>query len=191
MTAGCARRTPSSWSSVKSQKIAGYPLRSVAQRYARIAQMSGPYKVAWLCEALLVSRERLLRLGRAAPQTWTTANGEHPVARAHPRSVCPQSSDPREPTARSCARLLRTAQPHGSPDAQGATLRSAALQVSPGAHRQPPWRADLRPTACKTSPSNGRIKSGSRMPPACSPARAGCTSSRSWMSSAGGWLAGP
>src|SRR5450759_1654666 len=38
------------------KKIAGHPLRSAAQRYARIEQMSGQYKVAWLCEALLVSR---------------------------------------------------------------------------------------------------------------------------------------
>ena len=38
------------------KKIAGHPLRSAAERYARIQQMSGQYKVAWLCEALLVSR---------------------------------------------------------------------------------------------------------------------------------------
>ena len=38
------------------KKITGHPLRSAAQRYARIEQMSGQYKVAWLCEALLVSR---------------------------------------------------------------------------------------------------------------------------------------
>src|SRR5213079_720082 len=38
------------------KKIAGHPLRSAAERYARIEQMSGQYKVAWLCEALLVSR---------------------------------------------------------------------------------------------------------------------------------------
>ncbi|MCA1607356.1 MAG: IS3 family transposase [Acidobacteria bacterium] len=36
--------------------MAGHPLRSAAQRYARIEAMSGQYKVAWLCEALLVSR---------------------------------------------------------------------------------------------------------------------------------------
>jgi hypothetical protein len=39
------------------QKIAGHPLRSATQRYARIEQMSGQYKVAWLCDALLVSRK--------------------------------------------------------------------------------------------------------------------------------------
>src|SRR5207248_11231894 len=38
------------------KKITGHPLRSAAERYARIQQMSGQYKVAWLCEALLVSR---------------------------------------------------------------------------------------------------------------------------------------
>src|SRR5207253_2820074 len=38
------------------KKIAGHPLRSAAQRYARIEQMSAQYKVAWLCEALLISR---------------------------------------------------------------------------------------------------------------------------------------
>jgi len=38
------------------KKIAGHPLRNAAERYARIEQMSGQYKIAWLCEALLVSR---------------------------------------------------------------------------------------------------------------------------------------
>src|SRR5207244_5378253 len=38
------------------KKITGHPLRSAAQRYARIEQLSGQYKLAWLCEALLVSR---------------------------------------------------------------------------------------------------------------------------------------
>src|SRR6266705_3424677 len=39
------------------KKITGHPLRSAAERYAQIDQMSGQnYKVAWLCEALLVSR---------------------------------------------------------------------------------------------------------------------------------------
>src|SRR5205823_3833120 len=32
------------------------PLRSAAERYARIEQMSGQHKIVWLCEALLVSR---------------------------------------------------------------------------------------------------------------------------------------
>ena len=39
------------------QKIAGHPLRSATQSYARIEQMSGQYKVARLCEALPVSRQ--------------------------------------------------------------------------------------------------------------------------------------
>jgi len=50
------------------KKISGILSEVPAQRYARIAQMSADqYKVAWLCEALLVSRERLLPLGGAAP----------------------------------------------------------------------------------------------------------------------------
>ncbi|MEO7724164.1 MAG: IS3 family transposase [Chthoniobacterales bacterium] len=41
---------------MKSSKNRWVPLRSAAQRYPRIDAMSGQYKVAWLCEALLVSR---------------------------------------------------------------------------------------------------------------------------------------
>jgi transposase len=41
-------------------KIAGHPLRSAAERYARIEQMSGQYKVAWLCEVLLILAQWLL-----------------------------------------------------------------------------------------------------------------------------------
>ncbi len=49
-------RTPSFGEQREVLKISGHPLRSAAQRYARIKEMSGQYKVAWLCEALLVSR---------------------------------------------------------------------------------------------------------------------------------------
>jgi putative transposase len=47
-------RPPLLYRSIK--KIPGHPLRSAAERYARIQQTSGQYKVAWLYEALLVSR---------------------------------------------------------------------------------------------------------------------------------------
>jgi transposase len=46
-------------------------------------------------------------------------------------------------------------------------------------------------TAFKASPCNGLTKSGSPMPPASSPLKAGCISSRSWMSSPGAWSVGP
>jgi hypothetical protein len=47
---------PSSWSNLNFKKIAGHAFQSAARRYARIKKMSGQYKVAWLSEALLVSR---------------------------------------------------------------------------------------------------------------------------------------
>jgi len=57
----------------------------------------------------------LLRLERAAPPTRTTPTGKHPLARAHPRGICSQSPDLRQPTIGSCAGLSGTAQPHCPP----------------------------------------------------------------------------
>src|SRR5436309_8439014 len=78
--------------------------------------------------------QRLLQLERAAPTTRTTPTGKHPLARAHPRGICSQSPDLRQPTIGSCAGLSGTAQPHCPPYALGADLRSTALQVSSGHH---------------------------------------------------------
>src|SRR5881397_3543536 len=71
--------------------------------------------------------QRLLRLERAAPPTRTAPTGKHPLARAHPRGICSQSPDLRQPTIVSCAGLSRKTQPHRPAHAQGATLRSATL----------------------------------------------------------------
>ena len=95
-------------------------------------QMSGQYKVAWLCEALLVSRSGYYDWQERRRQPGPRPGGEHPLARAHPRGVCPQSSDLRQSTAGSCAGLPGTAQPHCPSHALGADLRPAALQVSSG-----------------------------------------------------------
>ena len=65
------------------KKIAGHPLRSAAQRYARIEQMSGQYKVAWLCEALLVSRSGYYSSVERRRQPGPRATREQPFARAH------------------------------------------------------------------------------------------------------------
>ena len=111
--------------------------------------------------------QRLLRLERTAPLARLTPTGEHPLARAHPRGICSQSPDLRQPALGSCAGLSGTAQSHCPPHASGADLRPAALQIS---SRPPPTAATADPsrlTDCTTSLFDAPIKSGSAMPPQC------------------------
>jgi len=61
--------------------------------------MSGQYKVAWLCEALLVSRSGYYDWKERRHLPGFAPTGEHPLARAHPRGICSQSPDLRQPRA--------------------------------------------------------------------------------------------
>lgn len=65
------------------KKITGHLLRSAAQRYARIEQMSGQYKTAWLCEALLVSRSGYYRMSDVVspPRLVNGETAGHGIAR--------------------------------------------------------------------------------------------------------------
>ena len=64
--------------------------------------MSGSYKVAWLCEALLVSAQWLLRLEGAASEAWSTPGREQFFAPTHPGRVPAQSADLWQSTALPC-----------------------------------------------------------------------------------------
>jgi len=84
----CAPRNTKTFGATRSlKKISGHPLRSAAERYARIEAMSGQYKVAWLCEALFGFAQWLLRLGRAPTSAASTRGGKHSFTRVHPRGV--------------------------------------------------------------------------------------------------------
>jgi hypothetical protein len=113
--------------------------------------MSGQYKVALVMRGSSGLAQRLLRLERTASLAWLTPTGEHPLARAHPRGICSQSPDLRQPAPGSCAGLSGTAQSHCSSDAPGAKLCPAALQIST---QPPPTAATADParlTVCTTS----------------------------------------
>src|SRR5438094_5051680 len=110
--------------------------------------------------------QRLLRLERAAPPTRTTPTGKHPLARAHPRGICSQSPDLRQPTIGSCAGLSGTAQPHCPP----LRLEGSSLDSAPSIERPSLIAATADPsrlTDCTTSLFDAPIKSGSAMPPQC------------------------
>jgi len=126
--------------------------------------------------------QRLLRLERAAEPSWAAANGKRPVTGTHPPGVYSEPSQLWQPTFGSCAGLSRTAQSHRPHYAPRAPLHSAALQGIVSLRPTVAMADQSRPTACKTSPSDKRIKSGSPMLPASLRAKAGCTSSLFWTS---------
>ena len=74
------------------------------------------------------------KLERTAPLAWLTPTGEHPLAQAHPRGICSQSSDLRQSAPGSRAGLPGPTQPHCSANASGTTLCPAALQISTRHH---------------------------------------------------------
>src|SRR5438552_12423845 len=89
--------------------------------------MSGSYKVAWLCEALLVSAQWLLRLEGATSEAWSTPGREQFFAPTHPGRVRAQSADLWQSTALPCLGLSRETQPHRPAHARGEALCPGAV----------------------------------------------------------------
>src|SRR5215813_1318026 len=91
--------------------------------------MSARYKVAWLCEALLVSRSGYYdwkkRRSKLGPREVENTRLREQIREQFTRSRQTYGS-PRI----ACPGLPRKTQPHRTAHAQGATLRSATLQVS-------------------------------------------------------------
>src|SRR5436190_13514220 len=111
--------------------------------------------------------ERLLRLERTASLAWLTPTGEHPLARAHPRGICSQSPDLRQPAPGSCAGLSGTAQPQLP---ALCAWSGSSLDSAPSIERPSPIAVTADPsrlTDCTTSLFDAPIKSGSAMPPQC------------------------
>ena len=153
--------------------------------------MSGQYKVAWLCEALLVSRSGYYDWKERRRTTRTATAREHASARnAFGRSL-PAVVRPMAARGWLSAGLSGTAQSHCPAHACRAALCPAAFQVSRGHDRQSSRRTDRAQPISRSHRANGPIKSGSPTPPASSPAKAGCIWSRSWMSSRAVSSAGP
>ena len=127
--------------------------------------MSGQYKVAWLCEALLVSRSGYYdwKERRADPDR---ASGEHALAPTHPRGVCSQSPDLWQPAAGSGAGLPGTTQSHCPSHASErifARQRSKYRVATTDSRHGGP----IAPNRLQRSRrSNGPTKSGSPTPPA-------------------------
>ena len=128
--------------------------------------MSGQYKVAWLCEALLVSRSGYYDWKKRRRQP-----GKRQMENTRLRALIRQEfarsrqtyGSPRLAHALGCpgrrnriARLMR----HERIFARQRSKYRVATTDSPTEDRS-------RLTACETSPCNGLIKSGSLMPPVC------------------------
>ena len=172
------------------KKIAGHPLRSAAQRYARIQQMSGQYKVAWLCEALLISRSGYYdwkkRSRRPVRATWRTCDCANAFERSLRAVVGPTAargwlkcSAVREDATASRVSCAQSASSHVSvPNIEWPQRTVATVGRS-------------RLTGFKVSPSNGPTKFGPPTPLASSPVKAGYISLPSWMSSPAASSAGP
>jgi len=118
------------------KKITGQPPRSAAQRYARIQQMSGPYKQL-LCEALrpraAATHDWKKRHSKPGPRQMENMH----CAKAFREDLCPQSSDLGSPEAGSNAWLSGRRNRNMRVHARRAHLRTSAFQVSRGYHRQP------------------------------------------------------
>ena len=152
--------------------------------------MSGQYKVAWLCEALLFSRSGYYdwkeRRCIPGPRQVENTRLRERIRQEFARSRQTYGS-PRLAHALGCpgrrnriAQLMRKERLFAR---QRSKYRPTTTDSRATADR-------LRLTASKTSPSNDPIKSGLLRPPASSPAEVGCIWSRSWISSPGASSAG-
>ena len=144
--------------------------------------MSGQYKTAWLCEALLVSRsgyydwkERRRRPGRRHLENMRLRQ------RIREEFVCSRQTygSPRLAQVLGCpgrrnriARLMRAERLFAR---QRSKYRVATTDSRHG--------GPIAPNRLKVLPSNGLTRCGRPTPPASSPAKVGCIWSRSWMSS--------
>jgi len=70
------------------KKSLGILSEVAAERYARIEAMSGQYKVAWLCEALLVFAQWLLTTGSSADVGRVHARRKHSLRACIRESSC-------------------------------------------------------------------------------------------------------
>ena len=152
--------------------------------------MSGQYKVAWLCEALLVSRSGYYdwkkRRSKPGPRQVENTRLRERIREEFARSRQTYGS-PRLAHALGCpgrrnriARLMRRSDssPGNAPNIEPLPLTAATADPSPL-------------TGSEVSPCNGSIRSGPPMPLACSPVKAGCIWSRSWMCSPAALSVGP
>jgi len=146
--------------------------------------MSGQYKVAWLCEALLVSRSGYYdwkeRRRSPGPRQLENIRLRERIREEFARSRQTYGS-PRLARVLGCpgrrnriARLMRLERIFARQRSKYRVATPTVAMVDP-----------LRLTDCTTSPFDAPIKSGSAMPPPSSLLRAGCIWSRSWMSSLG------
>jgi len=152
--------------------------------------MSGQYKVAWLCEALLVSRSGYYdwkeRRRSPGPRQLENIRLRERIREQFARSRQTYGS-PRLAYALGCpgrrnriARLMRLERIFARQRSKYRAATTTVVTADPS-----------RLTDCGTSPFDGPIKSGSAMPPQSSLVKAGCIWSRSWMSSLGESSAGP
>ena len=153
--------------------------------------MSGQYKIAWLCEALLVSRSGyyawIKRRRFPGPRQLENMRLRERIREEFMRSRQTYGS-PRLAQVLGCpgrrnriARLMRLERIFAR---QRSKYRPVAPQTAATADRS-------LPTDCVLSWCDGLTKSGSPTSPAYSPLKAGCIWSRFWISLAGASSVGP
>ena len=135
--------------------------------------MSAQYKVAWLCEALLISRSGYYdwkkRRSKPGPREVENTRLREQIREQFTRSRQTYGS-PRIAHALGCpgrrnriARLMRKERLFARQRSKYRPLLLIAATADP-----------LLLIAFEVSPCSGSIRSGPPMPPACSPVKAGC-----------------
>src|SRR5438105_3957977 len=152
--------------------------------------MSGQYKVAWLCEALLVSR--------SGYYDWIKRR-RHPGLRQVENTRLRQRIREEFMRSRQTYGSPRLARVLGCPGKRNRIARLMRLERL-FARQRSKYRAattDSRHggpmplTTCEVSPCSGSIRSGPPMPRAFSPVKAGYIWSQSWICSPDALSAGP